>query len=137
MRRDRRRTRKKNRRNVAVDIYIGKADEFAERDRRIVAVGDSEIGVFRVGGEFFAYENHCVHQGGPICQGQIRERVIEALAADKTSLGLRYDHGTLHLVCPWHGYEYDIKTGRHPGRRQARLKSYAVKLKGEDVYVVV
>jgi nitrite reductase/ring-hydroxylating ferredoxin subunit len=43
----------------------------------------------------------------------------------------------MHFVCPWHGYEYDIKTGRHPGRREARLKSYAVKLKGEDVYVVV
>lgn len=128
---------KKNGRKNVVEVFVGKTEEFAERDRRIIAFGDQEIGVFRVGGAFYAYENSCVHQGGPICQGQIRERVVEALAPDKSSLGLQYDNGTLHLVCPWHGYEFDIKTGRHPGRRNARLKAYDVKLKGDDVYVVV
>ncbi len=128
---------KNNGRKFVVEVFIGKAEEFADRDRRIVAHGDQEIGVFRVSGKFYAYENNCVHQGGPICQGQIRERVVEALAADKTSLGLQYDTATLHLVCPWHGYEFDIKTGRHPGRRDVRLKNYEVKLKGDDVFVVL
>ncbi|MEC7488382.1 MAG: Rieske 2Fe-2S domain-containing protein [Pseudomonadota bacterium] len=52
------------------DLYIGREDEFGERDRKIIAQGDLEIGVFHVDGEFFAYENNCVHQGGACVPGQ-------------------------------------------------------------------
>jgi len=120
-----------------VDIYVGKSHEFEDRSRKLIVHGDNEIGVFFVNGAFVAFENHCVHQGGPICQGQIRKRVIEPLAADKTSLGLAYDEKTLHLVCPWHGYEFAMDTGRHPGKSSARLKNYQVNVRGEDVFVVV
>jgi nitrite reductase/ring-hydroxylating ferredoxin subunit len=120
-----------------VDLYVGKSVEFEDRGRKIIVHGDNEIGVFFVNGAFFAYENHCVHQGGPICQGQIRNKVIEPLAPDKTSLGLSYDEKTLHLICPWHGYEFAIDTGRHPAKATARLKSYPVNVRGDEVYVVV
>jgi nitrite reductase/ring-hydroxylating ferredoxin subunit len=119
------------------DLYVGKASEFGEKDRKIIAQGDLEIGVFHVQGEFYAYENNCVHQGGPVCQGKIMHRVMELLGEDKTSQGLKFSEEDVHIVCPWHGYEYNIKTGRHPGDRNVRLKPYKVKVEGDEVYVVV
>jgi nitrite reductase/ring-hydroxylating ferredoxin subunit len=119
------------------ELYVGKESEFGERDRKIIAQGELEIGVFRVDGQFYAWENNCVHQGGPICQGKILGKVEEVLAADKTSKGLKFSDSDIHIVCPWHGYEYNVKTGRHPGDKNVRLKPYEVKVKNGDVYVVV
>lgn len=119
------------------ELYVGKESEFQERDRKIIAQGDLEIGVFLVDGEFYAYENNCVHQGGPVCQGKILNRVMEVLADDKTSRGLKFSEEDVHIVCPWHGYEYNLKTGRHPGDRNVRMKPYEVKVKDGDIYVVV
>jgi nitrite reductase/ring-hydroxylating ferredoxin subunit len=119
------------------EVFVGKAADFEDRGRRIVAFGDHEIGVFRVDGAFYAYENYCVHQGGPICQGKLLGRVEEVLADDKTSKGFKFAENGLNVVCPWHGYEYDIRTGRHAGDRNVRLRSYEVKVQGPDVFVVV
>jgi nitrite reductase/ring-hydroxylating ferredoxin subunit len=119
------------------ELFVGKESEFEDRDRKIIAQGDLEIGVFRVNGDFFAYENNCVHQGGPICQGKILNKVEEVLADDKTSKGLKFSESDVHIVCPWHGYEYNLKTGRHPGDRNVRLKPYDVKVNDGEVYVIV
>ena len=44
--------------------YVGKIAEFSDGDRRIIFAGDNEIGVFRHEGQFYAYSNFCLHQGG-------------------------------------------------------------------------
>ena len=119
------------------DLYVGKVSEFGEKDRRIIAKGDLEIGVFRLDGEFYAYENRCSHQGGPVCQGKILGRVEEVLAEDMTSKGLKFSEVDTHIICPWHGYEFNIKTGRHPGDKNVRLKPFDVRVADGDVYVVV
>jgi len=123
-------------RDVA-ELFVGKESEFEDRDRKIIAQGDLEIGVFRVNGDFYAYENNCVHQGGPVCQGKILNKVEEVLAEDKTSKGLKFSETDVHIVCPWHGYEYNLKTGRHPGDKNVRLKPYEVKISDGEVYVIV
>ena len=119
------------------ELFVGKEDEFEDRDRKIIAQGDLEIGIFRVNGDFYAYENNCVHQGGPICQGKILNKVEEVLADDKTSKGLKFSETDVHIVCPWHGYEYNLATGRHPGDKNVRLKPYQVKVSDGEVYVIV
>ena len=123
-------------RDVA-ELFVGKESEFEDRDRKIISQGDLEIGVFRVNGDFYAYENNCVHQGGPVCQGKILNKVEEVLAEDKTSKGLKFSETDVHIVCPWHGYEYNLKTGRHPGDKNVRLKPYDVKISDGEVYVIV
>ncbi len=123
-------------RDVA-ELFVGKESEFEDRDRKIIAQGDLEIGIFRVNGDFYAYENNCVHQGGPICQGKILNKVEEVLADDKTSKGLKFSETDVHIVCPWHGYEYNLKTGRHPGDKNVRLKPFEVKVSDGEVYVIV
>jgi nitrite reductase/ring-hydroxylating ferredoxin subunit len=120
-----------------VEQFVAKASDLKDGDRRIVVYEDIEIGVFREGGSFFAYNNYCVHQGGPACEGLIIAKVEEVLTTDRTSLGMRFDENDLHFVCPWHGYEYDLKTGECVGDRRLRLKKYKVEQRGEDLYVIV
>jgi nitrite reductase/ring-hydroxylating ferredoxin subunit len=115
---------------------VGKASEFKDGDRRIVFVGDTEIGVFRDRGEFHAYSNYCLHQGGPACEGLIIAKVEERIMPDKTSKGMYFSDTETHFVCPWHGYEYDIKTGECVSDRKLKLRRYKVVQKGDDVYVV-
>ena len=89
-------------------------------------------------GEFYAYENNCIHQGGPACQGKIINRVEEVIhETEKTAHGLKFSENDVHIVCPWHGYEYNVRTGRHPGHKNIRLKPFKVDVKDGEVYVVV
>jgi len=115
---------------------VGKASEFKDGDRRIVFHGDIEIGVFRHDGQFYAYSNTCLHQGGPACEGLIIAKVEEKLMPDKTSKGLYFSETETHFVCPWHGYEYDITTGEFVADRRQKLRKYQIVQKGDDVYVV-
>jgi len=116
--------------------FIGKASEFRDGARRIVFLGETEIGVFCANGQFYAYSNYCLHQGGPACEGLTIARVEERILPDKSSRGLYFSDVELHFVCPWHGYEYDMKTGEFCGDRKLKLRKYEVVQRGEDVYVV-
>ena len=106
------------------------------RSRRIIFAGDNEIGVFRHEGQFYAYSNFCLHQGGPACEGLTIAKVEERLLPDKTSQGLYFSDSEMHFVCPWHGYEYDMKTGECVSDRKLKLRKYKVVEKGDEVYVV-
>jgi nitrite reductase/ring-hydroxylating ferredoxin subunit len=116
--------------------FVAKTSEFQDGDRRIVFVGDHEIGVFRHEGQFYAYSNFCLHQGGPACEGLTIAKVEERLRPDKTSQGLYFSETEMHFVCPWHGMEYDMKTGECVSDRKMKLRSYKVLQKGDEVYVV-
>jgi len=116
--------------------FVAKLSEFNDGERRIIFVGDNEIGVFRHEGEFFAYSNFCLHQGGPACEGLTIARVEERLRPDKTSMGLFFSPDEMHFVCPWHGMEYNMKTGECVSDRKLKLKKYKIVQKGDEVYVV-
>src|SRR5215471_1141864 len=92
--------------------------------------------VFKDRGEFHAYSNYCLHQGGPACEGLIIAKVEERIMPDKTSKGLYFSDSETHFVCPWHGYEYDIKTGECVSDRKLKLRRYKIVQRGDDVYVV-
>ena len=118
------------------EIFVARISDFADGERRIVPHGGREIGVFRWQGAFYAYENLCVHQGGPACEGVIMHKVEDVLAPDRTWQGQRFSKDEIHFVCPWHGYEYDLKTGECAADRNLKLKSFEVVRRGEDIYVV-
>jgi nitrite reductase/ring-hydroxylating ferredoxin subunit len=118
------------------EIEIGKLSEFTEGDCRVIAVGDVEVGVFRLGKKLVAYRNECPHYGGPVCQGRIFDQTEEILGPDKTSRGLKFS-GTRNIVCPWHGYEFNIETGCHPGDPQVRLQSIPVSIRDSRVFLQV
>jgi nitrite reductase (NADH) small subunit len=116
-------------------VNIGSALEFADPGRKVVAFERFEVAVFKLGGEFFAYLNHCPHMGGPACQGKMIAKVDEIIAEDRTSQGMAFSKTRMHVVCPWHGYEFDIRTGVHPGNSQARLRKLPIAVAGDDVIV--
>jgi nitrite reductase/ring-hydroxylating ferredoxin subunit len=118
------------------EVFVVKVTEFAEGDRRIVTHGGLEIGVFHWQGNFYAYENLCLHQGGPCCEGVIMYKVEDVLGPDKTWRGQTFSAEEAHFVCPWHGYEYDIKTGECAGNRRLRLRAFEVVRRGGDLYVM-
>ena len=119
------------------DINVGPASAFADPGRKLIEANGVEVGVFNLGGEFFAYENVCPHIGGPACQGKIIAKVEEIIAEDRTSKGMAFSKEKLHVVCPWHGFEFDIRTGIHPGNPKARLRKIKVAVNDGDVVITV
>jgi nitrite reductase/ring-hydroxylating ferredoxin subunit len=111
--------------------------EVPEGGRLVVEVAGVTLGVFRHRGGLYAYENVCAHQGGPACQGRMVARVRERLDEAKRSTGLAFDDEVLHIVCPWHGFEYDVTTGSHPGKPEYRLRSFDVTEEAGRIYVTV
>ena len=119
-------------------VLVGRSGELADKGRLVVDINDKlTIGVFRLEGQLFAYENTCAHSGGPICQGRILPRVIEVMDSQKQVHGQNWDESDMHIVCPWHGFEYSIKTGEHAGDQSIRLRSFHVHEEDGGIYVTV
>jgi nitrite reductase/ring-hydroxylating ferredoxin subunit len=117
------------------ECFVAKASELKDGDRRIVVDGKKEIGVFCHGGAYYAYSNYCVHAGGPACEGLLINQVVDVIAPDKTYQGQIFSD-ELHFACPWHGYEYDLKTGECVGDRRLKLRKFDVVRRGDDIFVV-
>jgi nitrite reductase/ring-hydroxylating ferredoxin subunit len=117
------------------EVFVAKSSDMNDGDRRIVVAGDREIGVFRQHGTYYAYSNYCVHSGGPACEGLLINGVVDIIGADRSYRGQTFAD-ELHFVCPWHGYEYDIKTGECVGDRTLKLRKFDVVERGDDVFVV-
>ena len=116
------------------EIFLGQTSDFSEGDYRIFAVDGVEVGVFRVDGDLFAWRNHCPHFGGPVCQGRVFNRVSETVTAERTTDGLCFA-GERHVICPWHGFEFDLRTGRHPGDPRYRLQKIELSVHDDQVFV--
>ena len=117
-------------------ILVGKTVEFADGDKKIVGNGKGEIGVYFIKGDWYAYQNHCPHQGGPACEGLTMAKVEAIIAADKTYQGERFDHDHQHIVCPWHGWEFKMEDGVLDADPTFGLRKYDVELRGDEVYVM-
>jgi nitrite reductase/ring-hydroxylating ferredoxin subunit len=118
------------------EIAVAKLTDVPDGDYRIFALDALEVGIFRVGDKILAYENICPHAGGPVCQGKIFHQVEELITADKKSVGLRFGKQR-HIVCPWHGYEFDLESGCHPGDPAVRLNPVKVAVRDGLLYVSV
>jgi nitrite reductase (NADH) small subunit len=119
------------------EIDLGPAADFESPGRRLIDVDGTEFAVFHLRGEFSAFENVCTHMGGPACQGKILPRVEEAIAADGTSGGMEFSKESYNVVCPWHGFEYDIRTGIHVGYPRFKLRATSVRVVDGNVLVTI
>ena len=101
---------------------IGRVGEIAPGQRRIVDLEGRSIGVFNVKGTFYALRNACPHQSGPLCRGQVKGLLQ---ATDQKHLELSREGEILR--CPWHGWEFDVRTGQSwCDPKRLRLMNYAV-----------
>jgi nitrite reductase (NADH) small subunit len=101
----------------------------------MVDIGDREIGVFRHQERLYAYDNRCIHQGGPVCSGELVGTTRRELGAGGEVIGDVLDVREMRLVCPWHGWEYDLATGEAAHDRRRRLRRFPVTIEDGIVYV--
>ncbi len=116
---------------------VGAEEEIAEGGRKVISCDGTEIGVFRVEGELVTWYNQCAHVGGPVCQGKIYPRVEEPVDAAGRTRMLQFSASEKHIVCPWHGWEFSLTTGCHPGNPNARLRRAKLEVADGQIYVVV
>jgi nitrite reductase/ring-hydroxylating ferredoxin subunit len=108
---------------------VAHVDEIPPGSRKIVEVAGRSIGVFNVDGAFHALRNRCPHQGGPLCEGF----VMSSLSSSGPG---HYDHdaGEARIRCPWHGWEFDLRTGQSWfDPEHTRVKTYRVSVEDGPV----
>lgn len=101
---------------------VGTVAEIPPGTRKLVEIEGRTIGIFNVNGEFFAVRNICPHQGGPLCDG-----AQTGLRQSDHPGEYTYTRRGEILRCPWHGWEFDIRTGQswwNP--EQVRTRAYKV-----------
>jgi 3-phenylpropionate/trans-cinnamate dioxygenase ferredoxin subunit len=97
-------------------------EDLPPSQRKIVDIAGRSIGVFNVNGEYFALRNSCPHQGGPLCTGRVSGFLTARVPGEYS-----YTRRGEIVRCPWHGWEFDIKTGQSwfdPQR--TRVRTYPV-----------
>lgn len=75
-----------------------------------------DLALYHVEGAFYATANKCAHRGGPLGEGHLEENCV---------------------TCPWHGWQFDVKTGASPTHEGAQVKTYPVHVEGEDLFVEI
>lgn len=115
---------------------VGDASSWREGDRQFTEVMGRQLVVFAVDGAFVAYDNVCPHSGGPVCEGRVMPAVKAAVADNGTYHGEHSDDADPHLVCPWHGWEFELKTGRCIGDVRRKLRGFPVVVDEGKVYVI-
>lgn len=116
------------------DYRLMPASEIAEGSCRLVTVNGVEIGIFRAGGGLRAYRNRCPHDGGPVCTGTITGTLAQG---PETGWKPRWEREGEILYCPWHGSDFDLRTGEALSRKPLRLKSYPVRVENGTVTITV
>lgn len=101
---------------------VAVAGEIAPGSRKLVMIRGREIGIFNQGGEYFALLNRCPHQGGELCKGS-----LIGLVTSSEPGRFDYSRPGEMLKCPWHGWEFDIRTGQsYCDPDSVKARAYAV-----------
>ena len=103
---------------------VAAAADIPPGGRRLVTVKGRPIAIFNLGGEYFGLLNRCPHQGGSLCEGR-----TTGLLESNMPGNYRYSRPGEIIRCPWHGWEFDIRTGQsycEPDR--IRTRSYHVEV---------
>ena len=99
---------------------VADIDELPEGRVKTVTAGIHSMAMTHIDGEYHAMANHCPHQGGPLGEGSIEK--------DKD--------GKCMLRCPWHGWDFDPKTGLPPGGHEDSGQTmYALEVRDDGIYI--
>lgn len=92
---------------------VGTTDDVSEGSPLVTEVGDTHVAVFYNQGEYFALNNTCPHQGGPLGQGKVEDDCV---------------------FCPWHGWQFDLETGEH-AQGDDQAETYRVSVADDEITV--
>ncbi len=114
-----------------MQLRIGSVEDIRREGCRIVEVNGRTVGVISVGDEFFAIHDRCPHMAAPMCAGSLSGTLVAAGPHE-----LVYGMDDRVIRCPWHGWEFDLETGRsllEPDR--VGLKTYRVTQEHGEVFL--
>lgn len=97
-------------------IRVAKIDEIEEGKGQVAEIGDKCLAVFNVEGAFHVIDNTCLHRGGPLGEGELEADIV---------------------TCPWHGWEYNVKTGNCVNNPSSHVKSYPTRIEDGEVQVEI
>lgn len=95
-------------------VPVTTTDSIPPGEARAFVVGDREIALFNVAGRFYAIENACPHQGGPLAEGFIEDAVV---------------------TCPWHAWCFDVTTGKMSLGDYSTVDAFDVQIDGSTINV--
>lgn len=95
-------------------IPVARLPDLDARGRAVVSVQGERVALLRAEGELFAIQDVCPHRGGPLSEGDLEGYVLH---------------------CPLHAWPFDVRTGLCPAIRGARIRTYAVRVVGEEIQV--
>lgn len=95
-------------------VEVATLSQLREQSTAQVEVDGREIALFFIEGVVHAVDNTCIHRGGPLCEGRIDGTVV---------------------TCPWHGWRFDLETGRCLDVPKAGVERFEVKVEGGKVFL--
>jgi nitrite reductase (NADH) small subunit len=95
-------------------VRAARKDEIPVGSIREFQVDGLTVAIANVGNKFYAINNTCLHRGGPLGQGEL--------------------HGTA-VTCPWHGWQYDVTSGKLIVNQAVAVKAYLIEVRGEDLWI--
>lgn len=95
---------------------VAKRSQIPQDGGLAVEAGGREIGLFIAEGRVFALDPRCPHAGGPLTEGGVKGSLV---------------------MCPWHGWEFSVKTGECTFNDSICVKTFPVREDGDDVFVEV
>ncbi len=111
---------------------VGRVSELAPGERRLVDVKGRAVGLFNVNGRFVAALNLCPHELAPVCRGRVGGTTLPSPPGE-----YRWGREGEILACPWHGWEFDLTTGRALADPRVRLRLYPVAVEDGTLFVTV
>jgi len=95
---------------------VARAEEIPPGTGKQLLLGDHVIALFNVDGTFYAMDGTCLHRGGPVGEGDLEGTIV---------------------TCPWHGFQYDVTTGRNVMDPDIRLTPYKVEVTDGVVKIAI
>jgi nitrite reductase/ring-hydroxylating ferredoxin subunit len=97
-------------------VTVARVEDVPPGSVRPVRVGEDDIALAHCDDGFFATQGHCLHLHGPLGEGRLEGCV---------------------LTCPWHGWQYDVRTGENEFDRAIQLRTYEVQVADGEIRVRV
>ncbi len=95
-------------------VTVARADELSPGECRVVIVENIEVALINREGSFFAVDNVCPHQGGPLGEGDVEGDAV---------------------VCPWHAWKFNLSTGQKTNNPELKVTIYPVRVENGEVKV--
>ncbi len=95
-------------------ISVAKAAELPNGRRKLVEVHERPIALFNIANQLYAMDSNCPHRGAPLVEGELDGTVV---------------------TCPWHGWEFDVTTGKSPINPSACVRKYNVKVEVDNILI--